>query len=106
VSRPENQKKLEAADALARLADESGMSLIHLALAFVINHPAVTSAIIGPRTHEHLDSQLGAADVRLTDEILDRIDQTVRPGTDFSWTDTGYEPPSLTDPQQRRRSGP
>jgi aryl-alcohol dehydrogenase-like predicted oxidoreductase len=105
VSRPENQKKLEAADALARLADESGVSLIHLALAFVINHPAVTSAIIGPRTHDHLDSQLGAADVQLTDEILDRIDQIVPPGTDFSWTDTGYEPPTLTDPRLRRRSG-
>src|ERR1700751_485947 len=60
-----NQEKLEAADALAQLAEESGMTLIHLALAFVIKHPAVTAAIIGPRTSEHLESQLGAVDVTL-----------------------------------------
>ena len=60
---PGQPAKLEAADALAQLAEEAGMSLIHLALAFVINHPAVTSAIIGPRTMEQLESQLGAADV-------------------------------------------
>ena len=63
LSIPANQAKLEAADALARLADEAGISLIHLALAFVIRHPAVTAAIIGPRTMEQLESQLGAADV-------------------------------------------
>src|SRR6516162_8609255 len=65
VTRPENQKKLEAADALARLAEESGVSLVHMAVAFVINHPAVSCAIIGPRTREHLDGQLGGADVQL-----------------------------------------
>jgi aryl-alcohol dehydrogenase-like predicted oxidoreductase len=104
LSRPENQRKLEAADALAVLADKHGVTLVHLALAFVINHPAVTSAIIGPRTREHLDSQLGAMDVRLTDEILDAIDEIVAPGTNFSYSDAGYEPPSLTDPHLRRRS--
>jgi aryl-alcohol dehydrogenase-like predicted oxidoreductase len=103
MSLPSNQAKLEAADRLAVLAGEAGLSLIHLALAFAINHPAVTSAIIGPRTMEHLDSQLGAADVVLTAEILDRIDEIVPPGTTLNAPDRGYEPPSLTDPALRRR---
>ena len=103
LSNPANQAKLEAADALAGLADESGMTLIHMALAFVLEHPAVTSAIIGPRTAEHLDSQLGAVDVRLEPALLDRIDQIVRPGTNFTWADAGYEPPSLGRPAERRR---
>ena len=65
MSLPENQRKLEAVEQLAKVADEAGVSLIELAIAFVINHPAVTSAIIGPRTMEQLDSQLPAADVTL-----------------------------------------
>jgi aryl-alcohol dehydrogenase-like predicted oxidoreductase len=103
LSKPENQKKLEAADALAVLAEEDKMSLVHLALAFVINHPAVTAAIIGPRTREHLDTQLDAVDVTLTDELLDRIDEIVAPGTNFSWFDAGYEPPSIASAWRRRR---
>ena len=66
MSIPGNQRKLEAADALAQLADEAGITLIEMAIAFVIRHPAVTAAIIGPRTMEHLESQLGAADVTLS----------------------------------------
>jgi aryl-alcohol dehydrogenase-like predicted oxidoreductase len=103
LSKPENQKKLEAADALATLAEDSGISLVHLALAFVINHPAVTSAIIGPRTREHLDSQLGALDVELTEDILDRVDEIVPPGTTFSWADAGYQPPAIATAWRRRR---
>jgi aryl-alcohol dehydrogenase-like predicted oxidoreductase len=106
LSLPQNQKKLEAADALAKLAAESGISLVHMALAFVLNHPAVTSAIIGPRTREHLDGQLGALDVHLTEEVLDRIDEIVPPGTNFSWGDAGYQPPALTESWRRRRSPP
>ncbi|HVX19372.1 MAG TPA: aldo/keto reductase [Acidimicrobiales bacterium] len=104
LSLPANQAKLEAADALATLAEESGMTLIHLALAFVLQHPAVTAAIIGPRTAEHLESQLGAADVTLTADILDRIDEIVPPGTTFSWDDAGYLPPSLAFAGARRRT--
>jgi len=81
LSDPANQAKLEAADALAQLADEAGLSLIHLALAFVLNHPAVTAAIIGPRTLEQLESQLGADEVTLDEAVLDRIDEIVAPGT-------------------------
>jgi aryl-alcohol dehydrogenase-like predicted oxidoreductase len=103
MSLPGNQAKLEAADRLAVLADEAGVSLIHLALAFVLSHPAVTSSIIGPRTMEHLDSQVGAADVVLADDVLDRIDEIVPPGTNLNPPDRGYEPPSLTDPALRRR---
>ncbi len=103
MSLPGNQAKLEAAEQLARLAEEAGLSLIHLALAFVLNHPAVTSAIIGPRTMEHLEAQLGAADVRLSRDVLDRIDEIVPPGTNLNPPDRGYEPPALTDPSRRRR---
>jgi aryl-alcohol dehydrogenase-like predicted oxidoreductase len=101
-----NAGKLAAADALARLADEAGLSLIHLALAFVLEHPAVTSAIIGPRTLEQLDSQLGAADVKLGWDLLDRIDEIVPPGTNASARDGGYIPPSITDRATRRRTTP
>ena len=103
LSIPANQAKLEAADALGRLADEAGMSLIDMALAFVINHPAVTAAIIGPRTMEHLESQLGAADVQLDDALLDRIDEIVAPGTTINPTDAGWTNPALA-PTARRRA--
>ena len=102
MSLPENQRKLEVADALAQLADEAGLSLIHMAIAFVIRHPGVTSAIIGPRTMEQLESQLGAADVELSDDVLDRIDEIVPPGTNFSAGDGGYANPALA-PEARRR---
>jgi aryl-alcohol dehydrogenase-like predicted oxidoreductase len=102
LSIPANQRKLEAADALGRLADEAGMSLISMALAFVLRHPAVTAAIIGPRTMEHLESQLGAADVELSDEVLDRIDEIVPPGVNVNPRDAGYDNPALR-PEARRR---
>jgi aryl-alcohol dehydrogenase-like predicted oxidoreductase len=100
---PANATKLEAVDKLAALADEAGLSLVHLAIAFVLNHPAVTSAIIGPRTLQHLESQLGAAKVSLSADVLDRIDEIVPPGTTLNPADAGYRPPSLADPAQRRR---
>jgi aryl-alcohol dehydrogenase-like predicted oxidoreductase len=103
LSLPENQRKLDAVEELALLAEETGLSLIHLALAFVVNHPGMTSAIIGPRTMEHLESQIGAADVTLSTEVLDRIDKIVAPGTNFMLDDSGYLPPSITDPRSRRR---
>ena len=85
------------------MADEAGLSLIHLALAFVLQHPAVTAPIIGPRTMEHLQSQLGAADVTLSVDVLDEIDEIVPPGVTISSADQGYAPPALTDPFLRRR---
>jgi aryl-alcohol dehydrogenase-like predicted oxidoreductase len=97
-----NQAKLEAADALAQLAEQAGISLIHLALAFVIRHPAVTAAIIGPRTIEQLDSQLGAADLELDEAILERIDEIVAPGVTINPTDAGWSNPALA-PGARRR---
>src|SRR2546428_7104550 len=98
LSLPANQAKLEAADALAQLAEESGISLIEMALAFVINHPAVTAAIIGPRTIEHLDSQLGAAEVRLAQAIPDRIDPKVAPGMTIKPAQAGGGHPALQPP--------
>jgi aryl-alcohol dehydrogenase-like predicted oxidoreductase len=102
LSVPANQRKLEATEQLAQLAEEAGLSLIHLALAFVVNHPAVTAAIIGPRTMDHLDSQLGAADVKLDAAILDRIDEIVPPGTNVNPADGGWQNPDLA-PAARRR---
>jgi aryl-alcohol dehydrogenase-like predicted oxidoreductase len=103
LSNPDNQRKLDAADAFAELAEKAGLSLIHMALAFTLAHPAVTAPIIGPRTMEQLESQLGAADVTLSTEVLDRIDEIVPPGVTLSRTDHSYTPPALADPFLRRR---
>ncbi|HEX8976484.1 MAG TPA: aldo/keto reductase, partial [Solirubrobacteraceae bacterium] len=102
LSRPENQVKLDKAEAFAVLAEEAGMTLIELAIGFVIRHPAVTAAIIGPRTMEQLESQLTAADVVLSDAVLDRIDEIVAPGVNVSPADAGWDNPALR-PAARRR---
>ena len=103
MSLPENQRKLDVADQLAELAEKAGLTLIQLAIAFVLRHPAVTAAIIGPRTMEQLESQLGATDVVLDDDLLDRIDEIVPPGTNLNPADSGWQPPWLSDPSGRRR---
>jgi aryl-alcohol dehydrogenase-like predicted oxidoreductase len=102
LSLPENQRKLDAAEQLAQLADDAGITLIQLALAFVLNHPAVTAPIIGPRTMEHLESQLAAADAVLPPDVLDRIDEIVAPGTNLNPADAGWQSPAL-EPAARRR---
>ena len=102
MSIPANQRKLEAAEALARLAGEAGITLIELALAFVMRHPAVTAPIIGPRTMEHLESQLPAADIELSEELLDRIDTIVPPVVNVNPADGGWQNPAL-EPSARRR---
>jgi aryl-alcohol dehydrogenase-like predicted oxidoreductase len=102
LSLPGNQAKLEAAEAFAQLAEEAGMTLIEMALAFVINHPVVTAAIIGPRTMEQLESQITAADVTLSADVLDRIDEIVPPGTNLNPGDGGWQNPALA-PAARRR---
>ncbi|WP_249019814.1 aldo/keto reductase [Conexibacter sp. S30A1] len=99
---PENQRKLEAVEKLAEVADQASISMIELAIAFVANHPAVTSAIIGPRTMEQLDSQLPAAGVALDPAILDRIDEVVKPGVNLNPADTSYGEQVLK-PSLRRR---
>jgi aryl-alcohol dehydrogenase-like predicted oxidoreductase len=102
MSLPENQRKLEAVQQLQTVADDAGISMIELAIAFVINHPAVTSAIIGPRTMEQLESQLPAAGVTLDAATLDRIDAIVRPGVNLNPADTSYGEQVL-QPDLRRR---
>ncbi len=102
MSLPGNRRKLEIVDELAQLAEQHGITLIDMALGFVIRHPAVTSAIIGPRTMEHLESQLPAADVQLSDEVLDRIDEIVPPGVTLNAADAGWANPAL-EPGARRR---
>ena len=98
-------RKLEAVHALTELADQAGISLIHLALGFVLEHPAVSSAIIGPRTMEQLESQLGAEKIALPPDVLDRIDEIVAPGTTLNEADRGYAPPALTEASRRRGGG-
>ena len=97
-----NQRKLDAVEQLVKVAAEAGMTLIELAIAFVLRHPAVTSVIIGPRTMEHLESQLAAVDVELSDDVLDRIDEIVPPGTTINPADGGWVSPAL-EPAARRR---
>lgn len=104
MSLPVNQAKLAAVDQLTDLAAEAGLTLIQLAIGFVLAHPAVTCPIIGPRTSEHLESQLAAAEVRLDADVLDRIDAIVPPGTDLSAADAGWEPPSIASSWRRRRT--
>ena len=104
LSLPGNQAKLDAADALANLADKAGLTLVNLAIAFVLNHPAVTAAIIGPRTMEQLETQLDAADVVLSADVLDEIDKIVPPGTNLNQADRGYDTPALVKPGLRRRA--
>ncbi len=102
LSLPANQRKLDAAEQLAELADKAGLTLIEMAIAFVIRHPAVTSAIIGPRTMEHLESQLAAADVELPGDVLDRIDEIVPPGVTINPADGGWASPALQAAARRR----
>jgi len=101
-SKPENQRKLDAVEDLVALAGEAGLSLTHLAMAFVLEHPAVTSAIIGPRTMDQLNDVLAGADVRLDAEVLDRIDEIVAPGTTLNDADAGWQSPALSRRARRR----
>ena len=102
VTAERNRRKLVAADALAALAQENGLSLVELAIGFALNHPAISSVIIGPRTHGHLESYLKSATVELSEEVLDRIDQIVEPGTQFLERDTGRDTPALQPAALRR----
>lgn len=103
AARPEVTSKLAKVDALLPLAEDAGLTLVQLALAFVLAHPAVTSAIIGPRTMEQLTSALGSDAVDLDDGLLDQVDSVVPPGTTVDPTDAGWTPPALADAARRRR---
>ncbi|GAT85500.1 aldo/keto reductase [Paenarthrobacter nicotinovorans] len=103
MTRFANQRKLDLVEDLAQLAEESGLSLIELAIAFVINHPGITSAIVGPRTMAQLESYLPAASVALTADVLDRIDEIVEPGVTVNPDDNSYGAHELTPRARRRR---
>ncbi len=98
-----DERRLDAVEQLIPLAEEAGLSLTHMALAFVVAHPGVTSAIIGPRKMEHLDDLLAGSNVVLNDEILDQIDRIVPPGTDVGSIDANYNPSPITQTTLRRR---
>ena len=98
-----DERRLDAVEKIIPLADEAGLPMTHLAMAFAIAHPGVTSALIGPRTMEQLDDLLAGLDVTLTDDILDQIDEIVPPGTDVGTLDMAYRPPALQQPGLRRR---
>ncbi|MEU0470405.1 aldo/keto reductase [Amycolatopsis sp. NPDC006131] len=98
-----DERKIDAVEALLPIAGQAGILLRHMAMAFTTAHSAVTSAIIGPRTEEQLDDLLAGAGTQLGDDLLDRIDEIVPPGTDLGPVDVAYEPPHLRHPQLRRR---
>ena len=98
-----NERKLDVVEQLVPLAEKAGLSMTHLAMAFAVAHPGVTSAIIGPRTMEHLEDLLAGASVTLDDEVLDRIDEIVPPGTDVDPGDVSYAPPAIEHARLRRR---
>ncbi|OLT10879.1 aldo/keto reductase [Actinomadura sp. CNU-125] len=100
---PHNRARLDAVERLAKVADGAGLTMIRLALGFVTAHPGVTSALIGPRTVEHLHSQLAAADTVLPADVLDEIDAIVAPGVDLAPQEKFDTPPALLDPALRRR---
>ncbi|MET9361180.1 aldo/keto reductase [Streptomyces sp. NPDC006632] len=103
IALPANRARLTAVEQLAKIADEAGLTMIQLALGFVTAHPGVTAALIGPRTPDHLRSQLAAADTVLSTDVLDAIDAVVAPGTDLAAHEKSDTPPSLLDPALRRR---
>ncbi len=103
LSLPGNQHKLEIVTQLEELASSAGLTLIELALGFVLEHPAVSSAIVGPRKMEHLEGQLSSMTVRLDESVLDRIDELVPPGTNLNADDAGWSPSVLREPGGRRR---
>lgn len=98
-----DERRLDAVEQLITVAQDAGMPLTHMATAFAIAHPGVTSAIIGPRTMEHLDDLLAGAGTTLDDELLDRIDAVVPPGTDIGTLDMAYQPPAIAQARLRRR---
>ena len=101
-----DERRLDVVEQLVPLAEEAGLPMTHLAMAFAIAHPGVTSALLGARTMDHLDGLLAGLDVTLTDDVLDRIDEIVPPGTDVGALDQAYQPPALEDPGLRRRPLP
>jgi aryl-alcohol dehydrogenase-like predicted oxidoreductase len=98
-----DERSLDAIEELTALAQEANLSLTHMAMAFVMAHPGVTSAILGPRTMGHLDDLLAGADVHLGDEILNRIDEIAPPGTDIGVNEATYNPPAIVKADLRRR---
>lgn len=98
-----DERRLEAVERLVPLAAEAGLPMTHLAMAFTIAHPGVTCALLGARTEQQLDDLLAGLDVTLSDDVLDRIDEIVPPGTDIGTLDQAYQPPAVEDPGLRRR---
>jgi len=98
-----DEQKLNAVEQLIAVAEKAGIPLTHMAMAFVMAHPGVTSAILGPRTMEHFDDLLAGVEVVLSDDVLDQIDQIVPPGIDVGRFEAAYNPPAITDATLRRR---
>ncbi|WP_033261798.1 aldo/keto reductase [Amycolatopsis vancoresmycina] len=98
-----DERRIDVVERLVPLAQEAGLPMTHLAMAFAVAHPGVTAALLGPRTMAHLDDLLAGAEVELSDEVMDRIDEIVPPGTDVTALDQEYRPPALTETALRRR---
>jgi aryl-alcohol dehydrogenase-like predicted oxidoreductase len=98
-----DERRIDAVEQLIPVAEHAGVPLTHLAMAFAIAHPGVTSALIGPRTMEQLDDLLAGTEVHLSDDVLDAIDAIVAPGTDIGRLDMAYDPPAVQQTALRRR---
>jgi aryl-alcohol dehydrogenase-like predicted oxidoreductase len=96
-------RRIDVVEQLQPLAAGAGLPMTHLAMAFTIAHPGVTCALLGARTEAHLDDLLAGLDVTLSDDVLDRIDEIVPPGSDVGALDQAYQPPALGEPHRRRR---
>ena len=96
-------RRVDVVEQLQPLAADAGLPMTHLAMAFTIAHPGVTCALLGARTEAHLDDLLAGLDVTLSDDVLDRIDEIVPPGSDVGALDQAYQPPALGEPSRRRR---
>ncbi|ROP80683.1 aryl-alcohol dehydrogenase-like predicted oxidoreductase [Curtobacterium sp. PhB115] len=103
IGSPRNRRKLEVADRLGRLADESGYTVSELAVAFALTHPDVSSVVVGPRTVSHVDAYVQASEIVLDDGLLDAVDAIVAPGTHLLERDTGFALPALTRERLRGR---
>src|SRR5699024_6441835 len=99
-----DEHRPDAVEQLVPVAEEAGLRMTHLAMAFAIAHPGVTSALLGARTEAHLDDLLAGTEIALTDDLLDTIDAIVPPGTDIGALDQDYQPPAIRHPHLRRRA--
>lgn len=99
--RADDERKLDATEALSAVASGAGLSLMQMSLAWTLEHPGVTSVLLGPRTGEQLGELLSAEGIVLGDDVLDAIDSIVPPGDNVDPRNAGWVSPSLAKEHRR-----